>query len=38
MTARLEGLDVFAQKALEHIAKRVAGGPGDARRALDIAR
>ncbi|SCV74696.1 BQ2448_7725 [Microbotryum intermedium] len=39
LLARLEGLDeVFAPRAIEIIARRVAAGPGDARRALDIAR
>ncbi|SGY83361.1 BQ5605_C009g05632 [Microbotryum silenes-dioicae] len=39
LLARLQGLDeVFAPRAIEIIARRVAAGPGDARRALDIAR
>lgn len=38
MLERLEGLEVFDPRAIDLIAKRVAGGPGDARRALDIAR
>lgn len=29
---------IFAPRAIEHIAKKVAAGAGDARRALDIAR
>ncbi|KAI5477041.1 origin recognition complex subunit 1 [Pseudohyphozyma bogoriensis] len=38
LEARLDGLDVFAPRALERIAKNVAAVSGDARRALDIAR